>query len=83
MKASFAPTGHEGTIVQPAEGHVLTVNVAGGRVVILVDEYDYEEAIALQDGVVAYVTDLMTDESHRLRRAQCGLECFCGVEFVA
>lgn len=88
MKATIA--FHESTrgtlAAQTATGHAVFVNVRGGnRVVILLDDADHHAVERLLDGAahLVKVTDLITETSHWLGAAACGLRCRCAVEFRA
>jgi hypothetical protein len=81
--ATFNPNTLPGaTILRPATGHAITVNLFPGsrnRVVLLVSAEDY-----LRVGATTHfrVTDLMTGMTHRLKEADCGLGCKCAVTFA-
>ena len=81
--ATFAPEGDPKlSILQPAHGHAITVNIFAGsrnRVVLIVSEADYAKIGA---STHFRVTDQMTGMTHRLKEADCGLGCRCAVTFA-
>jgi hypothetical protein len=80
--ATFTPEGDSAlSILQPARGLALTVNLYAGsraRVVLIVSEEDYQKV-----GKPRFaVTDLMTGMTHSLKAASCGAGCRCAVTFA-
>jgi len=81
--ATFTPEGDPAlSILRPARGLALTVNVFPGsrnRVVLVVSEEDYRK---VGQTLTYRVTDLMTGMVHRLKEADCGAGCRCAVTFA-
>lgn len=83
MIASFTPEGYEGTILRPATGHAISVNVRPGsntRVIMLVSAGDYRKIDHPSRAFT--VTDLMTNMTHTLKPTSCGLGCKCAITFA-
>ena len=84
MYATFTPEGDPAlSILQPAHGHALTVNIFAGsknRVVLLVSDDDYRKASYPERQF--QVTELMTGMVHKLRPADCGGGCKCAITFA-
>jgi hypothetical protein len=88
MLATFTPCqdNSPGTsILKPAHGHVLTVNLLGSgrRVVLIVSDRDHAKLGDSSHMTKAItVTDLMTGIEHRLTGDDCGLGCRCAITFA-
>jgi hypothetical protein len=85
--ATFTPETDRLSILQPAKGHVITVNTfpeASARVVLIVSARDHAKVVKADRHFAGTftVTDLMTGLKHRLTGADCGLGCRCALTFA-
>ena len=84
MIATFDPNEPTGrTILRPATGHAVTVNVRAGsntRVVLILSPEDYRKVDRTSGKY--QVTDLMTGMVHTLKPTDCGAGCRCAVTFA-